>query len=155
MATPASKDMTFYTPRLLLTLVSLVTAIAPYIADFNTTHVYNPLWPGHARFHNGQTMSMGAYLGLLTLYKTWVSSSNAVDDHLATPCVVGAAYYVTQASAYYYPGATAWDPPQSFGVGPVHLFVVVPMLSLVGVAFGMERWRVGRQGRGRGKGKAA
>jgi len=36
----------YYAPRLLLTLVALITIIAPYIADYNTTHVFNPTWPG-------------------------------------------------------------------------------------------------------------
>ena len=36
----------YYTPRILLTIAALITAIVPYIADFNETHVYNPEWPG-------------------------------------------------------------------------------------------------------------
>ncbi|CAG8974176.1 hypothetical protein HYALB_00011784 [Hymenoscyphus albidus] len=54
--------------RLLFTLIALFTITGPYIADWNTTHVYNPSWPPHAKFHNGQTMSMGLYLGLAMLY---------------------------------------------------------------------------------------
>ncbi|KAK3069110.1 hypothetical protein LTR53_012808 [Teratosphaeriaceae sp. CCFEE 6253] len=136
-------ELLYYVPRLLLTLVALITIIVPYIADFNETHVFNPNWPGHARFHNGQTMSMGAYLGSVTVWKTWASASER--DRLWTATVIAAAYYVTQASAYYYPGATAWDPPQSFSVPFVHLFVVGPMLSLVMAAYVLEQWRhVGR-----------
>ena len=65
--------------------------------------------------------------------------------------MIAAAYYVTQGSAYYYPGATAWDPPQEFGVPYVHLYVVVPMLALVGVAYGLERWRFVSEGGGKAK----
>ncbi|KAK4962755.1 hypothetical protein LTR10_000382 [Elasticomyces elasticus] len=128
----------YYAPRFLLTLVALITIIVPYIADYNETHVLNPTWPGHARFHNGQTMSMGVYLGLMTLWKTWSRDQ----DCLWTATVLAAAYYITQFSAYYYPGATAWDPPQHFSVPNIHLYVVVPMLSLVALAQVLERWRL-------------
>ncbi|TKA80812.1 hypothetical protein B0A55_01617 [Friedmanniomyces simplex] len=139
----------YYIPRLLLTLIALITIIVPYIADFNVTHVYNPEWPGHARFHNGQTMSMGVYLGSMTLWKTW--SSTAEQDRLWTATVIAAAYYITQGSAYYYPGATAWDPPQEFSVPHVHLYVVIPILSLVATAYGLEQWRFAGEAGGRQK----
>ncbi|KAK1070131.1 hypothetical protein LTR12_003468 [Friedmanniomyces endolithicus] len=139
----------YYTPRLLLTLIALITIIVPYLADYNPTHVFNPTWPGHARFHNGQTMSLGVYLGTMTLWKTWSSTSE--EDRLWTATVTAAAYYITQGSAYYYPGATAWDPPQEFGVPYVHLYVVVPMLALVGMAYGLERWRFVSEGGGKAK----
>jgi len=57
--------------RVLLTIIAAGNAIGPYIADFNHTHIFNPNWPPHAKFHNGQTMSMGVALGLATFYFTW------------------------------------------------------------------------------------
>ncbi len=36
----------YYTPRLLLTLIALITITVPYLADYNPTHVFNPTWPG-------------------------------------------------------------------------------------------------------------
>lgn len=44
--------------RTLLGLVGVTTSVGGYIADWNETHIYNPRWPPHAKFHNGQTMSM-------------------------------------------------------------------------------------------------
>jgi hypothetical protein len=55
----------------LLSLLAIAQMLGPFIADFNHTHVLNPRWPPLARFHNGQTMSMGLLLGLTTLYYTW------------------------------------------------------------------------------------
>ncbi|KAK7548737.1 hypothetical protein IWX49DRAFT_552388 [Phyllosticta citricarpa] len=54
--------------RILLTLVALMTSTACFIADWNESHIYNHTWPGHAKFHNAQTMSMGALLGVAALY---------------------------------------------------------------------------------------
>ena len=82
---------------------------------------------------------MGLYLGLCTLWKTWDATES---DNLLTAMVLTAAYYVTQCSAYYYPGATAWDPPQEFPFEIIHLFVVLPMLSLVAAAYCLEQWRI-------------
>ncbi|KAF2874755.1 hypothetical protein BDV95DRAFT_656332 [Massariosphaeria phaeospora] len=52
----------------LMALVAVFTAVAPYLADWSETHVLNPNWPPHARFHNGQTMSTGLFIGVATLY---------------------------------------------------------------------------------------
>lgn len=136
----------------LLTVVAGITAIVPYIADFNETHVYNPKWPGsyevlrasttilnyetgHARFHNGQTMSMGVCLGLGTLWKTWWDNN----DNLLTASVFASMYYVTMFSAWYYPGSTAFDPPQKSSVSYPHLFVVAPNLAMVALAYWLEQ----------------
>ncbi|KAK8159523.1 hypothetical protein IWX90DRAFT_302605 [Phyllosticta citrichinensis] len=54
--------------RILLTLVALMTSTACFVADWNESHIYNHTWPGHAKFHNGQTMSMGLLLGVAALY---------------------------------------------------------------------------------------
>jgi hypothetical protein len=46
----------------LFTLVSIVLAVSPYAADWNETHIYNPEWPPHAKFHDAQTMLLGTLL---------------------------------------------------------------------------------------------
>lgn len=83
---------------------------------------------------------MGTYLGLTTLWLTWRHAGKT--DHLSTASVIAAMYYVTMFTAYYFPGATAWDPPQKQPFKMAHLVVVIPMLSLVGLAYGLEQIRV-------------
>ncbi|MDI1491799.1 MAG: hypothetical protein OHK93_003010 [Ramalina farinacea] len=101
--------------RVCLTVAALTTSISPYIADWNETHVKNPNWPPHARFHNGQTMSTGLALGLLTLYFTWRRSPINAVDSLRTAAILGSFYGATAMTAIMYPGALAIDP--EFGEG--------------------------------------
>ncbi|KAH0346437.1 hypothetical protein KCU81_g3835, partial [Aureobasidium melanogenum] len=62
MPNPAlQKPPTFTLGKSLIALVNLVTLFGPYLADWNKTHIYNPNWPPHARYHNGQTMSLGLF----------------------------------------------------------------------------------------------
>lgn len=98
--------------QLALTLVALMTSLGPFIADFNESHVYNPRWMPHAKFHNGQTMSMGALLGLLTLVYTWGDAAPPLRrERLRFAVVLASLYWVTQLMAWFYPGALAVDPP--------------------------------------------
>src|SRR6201992_403131 len=104
----------FTAGRMCLTLVSLNTILGPYFADWNETHVKNPKWPPHARFHNGQTMSMGLLLGLLTQYFLWRPTQHPLDSRLSA-ALVSSIYFSSGMSAILYPGAKWLDP--EFGTG--------------------------------------
>lgn len=93
--------------RSLLTFSCLASITGPFAADWNKTHVLNPKWPPHARFHNGQTMSMGAALGLSTLYYTWRSYPTLACGRqgVVTAMLLGSLYCATGLSAIFYPGA--------------------------------------------------
>lgn len=102
--------------RIILTVSAIAQIFGTYLADFNETHVKNPRWPPHARFHNGQTMSMSACLALATLYYTHrrVPHSSAADS-LFTAVIFSSLYWITALSGILYPGALAVDP--EFGEG--------------------------------------
>ena len=94
----------------LISLLALFTAISPFLADFNATHVYNSAWPGHARFHNGQTMTLGLLSGLLSFYFLWVKRTSTALENLKVACLFAALYWLAMAPAILYPGATLSDP---------------------------------------------
>ena len=93
--------------RSLLTLSCIASTAGPFAADWSETHVLNPKWPPHARFHNGQTMSMGAALGVSTLYYTWRSYPTLACGRqgVVTAMLLGSLYWATGLSAVLYPGS--------------------------------------------------
>ncbi|KAF2099144.1 hypothetical protein NA57DRAFT_76376 [Rhizodiscina lignyota] len=159
--------MGYYTPRILLSIVAAVTVLFPFIVDFNHTHVYNPRWPGHAVFHAGQTMTLGPYLGLLSLWLAFRSptlpwntpqslapqlSLQKQKEDLVVACIVGACYYITQWSAIFYPNSLAVD-HEFRDHAPVpmpQLLFDIPALMLCAAAWYLETRRVAKALKGMG-----
>jgi hypothetical protein len=54
--------------RLIFTTIGESLPIAAHMTDMNETHIYNPHWPPHAKFHDGQTLSMSLLLGGLATF---------------------------------------------------------------------------------------
>ena len=117
--------------RAYLTLNAVFTCIGPFAADWSHTHVFNPRWPPHAKFHNGQTMSMGALLGLATLYYTWRSDPTRGTDSIKTAAIFSSLYYIAAVSALFYPGSLAVDPEFGTGNPQIPVFVALPTISLL------------------------
>jgi hypothetical protein len=124
--------------RILLSITGLGQILGPFIADFNETHVKNPRWPPHARFHNGQTMSMGLCLGLATMYYTFRRNASVEKEResLFTAMIFGSVYWVTGLSAILYPGSLAVDP--EFGEGFPQFWLFVGLLGCAVVGWGFE-----------------
>lgn len=125
--------------RLLISLVATFTAVSPYLADWNETHIYNPLWLPHAKFHNAQTMVLGALLGLLALYCLWLGRETSDQQKLNEAAVLAALYWLAQLPAAFFPGTALTDPggaemPVIFGVEfnqlTLNIAVIFPLLIL-------------------------
>ena len=171
------------TPGLiLLTLSQLSYSLGSFIADFNETHVLNPRWPPHARFHNGQTMSLAVLLCSLSLYHLWrpkptndskpvassattTPSTTAILAHvelekchadLLMSALIGSLYVLAGLSAIFYPGSD-WLDPEFIRAGEPRrpqLFIFTGILGLVWVGWGLEERRLRKVGDGgKGKGK--
>lgn len=72
--------------RLIFTVIGVSLPVAAHAADMNQTHIYNPRWPPHAKFHNGQTLSMSLLLGALTTFLAWWPSNNVPAMVAASAC---------------------------------------------------------------------
>ncbi|MGW8972270.1 DUF6640 family protein [Streptomyces platensis] len=128
--------------KVLLTLTSLVTLTGAYIADWNKTHIYNPNWPPHAKFHNAQTMSMGAALGLIGLYLLWVYRGTWTRSLVQVIVVAESLYWITQLSAILYPGTALVD---GDWVPPIQPVLATTVLALNALAYFLERRRLEHQ----------
>jgi hypothetical protein len=104
----------------ILSLFALFTMFGPWLADYNETHIFNPLWTPHAKFHNAQTIMLGTFLGLLTLAFLWAPMRRwaAPGARLDVAVLFGALYWAAQMFCILFPG-TAFRDPEFPGLAPV------------------------------------
>lgn len=93
-----------YLSYCLITIVAAITSFLAYVFDWNETHVYNPCWPPHAKFHNAQTLLLGPLLGLSSLWFLW--HSHQVEFAIITASL----YWVSQLGSLAFPGTALIDP---------------------------------------------
>ena len=85
-------------------------AIVPATAK---QHLWNPAWPRHAKFHNGQTMLMRMFGGLLSLAILFGARPLTLPMFLLS-AGIAASYFVSMAIAPVFPG-TGWIDPEFVG----------------------------------------
>jgi hypothetical protein len=135
--------------RIILCFTGLFTLISPYVADWNATHIYNPRWPPHAKFHNAQTMVLGAFMGMLTLYCLLLRKTVKQIQRLNEGCVIVSLYWLSQLVAIFFPGAKLLDQgtnaafPNIFGIPfnqlTMDIGVILPLIIL---GYFMEKKRL-------------
>ncbi len=103
-------------------------------------HLWNPLWPPHAKSHNGQTMLMGIFGGSISLTLLFGSRVLSLPD-LLIAAVTAANYFAAMVLAPLFPG-TGWTDPEfvaatrrPLGLAPQQLISYV-LCSLVLLAVG-------------------
>lgn len=79
-------------------------------------HMRNPAWRPHAKFHNGQTMLLGIFLGTLALVILFGFRPLTLPIFLVAAAVAGV-YFVAMVFAPIFPG-TAWSDPEFAGEFP-------------------------------------
>lgn len=94
--------------RRILSAVAATTAVGGYLADWNRTHLFNPEWPPHAKFHDAQTIALGSLLGCGGLFFLWRRGSDPELD-LALGAFLPATFWVAQGASYAFPGAAGLD----------------------------------------------
>ena len=131
------------TGRVLLTVTALFAGIGPFAFDWNETHIYNPGWPPHAKFHNAQTMSLGAALCATAVGTLWAPGP-WTRGRLGVAAGAASMYWATQLSAAAYPGVAMIDPPAPPSRKGPQTFVAAAALTANVFAVLLERKRLVR-----------
>ncbi|MEH2412487.1 DUF6640 family protein [Nostoc sp.] len=116
--------------KILISLVAIFTGVSPYLADWNITHIYNPAWTPHAKFHNAQTMVLGAMLGFLAIYCLWFRQGITKKQKLNEATVLTSLYWLAQLPAILFPGTALVDSGINHVQMPKILGVVLNQLIL-------------------------
>ncbi|MEL6646403.1 MAG: DUF6640 family protein [Pseudomonadota bacterium] len=58
--------------KIAVTAITVFYGLVPAIADLNETHLFNPLWSEHARFHGAWFLAFTAGIALIALFLIWV-----------------------------------------------------------------------------------
>ncbi|KAK0705913.1 hypothetical protein B0T26DRAFT_743447 [Lasiosphaeria miniovina] len=133
--------------KILLTLDAVGMIAGTLKADyFSCTHIFNPRWPPHAKFHGAQTITIAVMLGVATLYYTWWPSlfphgatPQRVEDALGRAVIAGTLYWVAGLVATLFPGVDGVDPefgPSGWPQMP--FFTLFASLGVLGWAY--ETW---------------
>ncbi|WP_458117021.1 DUF6640 family protein [Arthrobacter sp. D2-10] len=126
------------------------TAVGGFAADWNRTHLFNPSWPPHARFHDAQTVAMGALLGLGGL---WVLNrkGSAPQRDIAMGALLPAFFWASMGAAIGFPGTGGLQTefpetvPRVRGVWIDERFASGAMLGLIAVGYYLDRrWQAGQ-----------
>jgi hypothetical protein len=127
--------------RLILTGAAIGKILGTGRADLNRTHVFNPKWPPHARFHGVAGWGTVAGSQLLTLWLLWRPAQQQGEYDLAvkTAALVPTISWVPFFLALCTPGAAVEDQPghlpRVVGV-PANLVpdTLLPAISALGYA---------------------
>jgi tetrahydromethanopterin S-methyltransferase subunit C len=124
--------------RILFCLVSVYLVVGAHIADYSRTHLFDPRWPPHAKFHDGQTLMFSSLLAALTIRFALRRTEDKMNSLIATTSFA-ALYWVTQALAIVYPGTAFVDPEfntaRAYLLGlPAQVTIDIIALSLISVA---------------------
>ena len=111
----------------LLTLANVITAVAPFAADWNDSHIFNERWPAHARFHGVTALAMAATLSSANIWSLWSGGSGEASARFYA-AAVPVAYWAPFFPALLVRGTAVDDPPH-----PVQRVAGVP-ISLLGAA---------------------
>src|SRR5437763_99341 len=92
--------------RKMLRTLALTTAVSGFVADWNRTHLFNPAWPPHARFHDAMTIALGTFLGSSALY---LLRDDADRRDVALGAALPAFFWASMGAAFAFPGTAGME----------------------------------------------
>ena len=126
--------------------VSALTAFygfVPAFADLNETHLFNPLWSAHARFHGAWFLAFTAGVALISLYLIWRRDDVLVPIFIGLVFAVG--FWIATVFGPAYGGALV-DPNghvQTIAGFEANMFLFSIVSMLLIAALGLAAW-IGR-----------
>src|SRR3954453_19686506 len=135
------------TGRWLLASVAATTAVGGYITDWNRTHLFNPRWTAHAKFHDAQTILLGTFAGgsaLLLLRRT--GGNQQLQFNMAA-WILGL-FWLPMAGPLLFPNTAQADPdfadliPTIAGVRMGPTAVSLLMLGLIAIGYRLEQRQI-------------
>lgn len=123
----------------MFSFVAVITAIGAHLADYSSTHLFNPAWTGHAKYHAGHTMTLSGLLGAFTLFFAWRPGGDVLTNLLAA-AGFASIYWISQSVAIMNPNTLFFDPefdlPKNYIMGlPAQLVFQIVFLSITLIAF--------------------
>jgi len=128
----------------LLITVAGLTAVGGFLADWNKTHLLNPNWPPHAKFHDAMTITLGSFLGSAGLYFLLRKKDHSLQD-VQLGALLPAFFWASQGISFIYPGAKGLEAefpelvPRFNRVWLNEKFAAAGMLGLLAAAYALER----------------
>lgn len=123
--------------RTLISLVAIFCSVTAVLADFNQTHLFNPRWTPHARFHNALGLSLALGLTAFALWLLWRKSGDAASNLKAGALAAGM-YFAAFLPASLVPGVKLADAetpmPVFFGVA-ANLAISLVCVVLIGAGY--------------------
>jgi hypothetical protein len=119
-------------------IVGTVAIVA--VADvFNATHLFNPEWPGHARFHIGMQFTT---LVLVAIVSLWALTGPLTQSRAWLAALAPATFWPGLFVAYAIPGTDVFasEALQELGV-PINLVVAGAFLAVTTVGLVLARTR--------------
>lgn len=126
--------------KIIITFCAIVTIFIPSLMDLNSTHMTNPLWAPHARFHwSIQWYSITA-LNIIALYLLWGRYKDA-GSRLATiiaalsPILFWGSFF----PSLFMPGTSPWpDGMTPFSTIPPNVYIAALITFLCGLAIWID-----------------
>ncbi|MBR8837443.1 MAG: hypothetical protein DSM106950_26390 [Stigonema ocellatum SAG 48.90 = DSM 106950] len=120
--------------RILLSTVVVVTTVVSIVVDWNGSHVFNPAWVPHARFHD--VMLLVTLIGIMgvSLWLLWRESAEP-DVNVRAVALLQIFFWGSFYVAVFIPGASPAafineSPPQLAGI-PLYPNMVIAVICIV------------------------
>lgn len=136
--------------KIILASVAGLTATGGFLADWNKTHLFNPNWPPHAKFHDAMSITLASFLGGAGMYFLLRKGTDHHQD-VKLGTMLPAFFWASQGLSFVFPGAKGLEAefpelvPRIKGVWLNEKFAAIAMLSLSGIGYAFERQNLNPQ----------